>query len=87
MGPQALRMNLNTLLRHGVYNVVYHSVNQRIAANDRGAINDNMVDYVADRIADESEIRHGKQFPYQYFAAYLNAGGMMGTQHFIAFSG
>ena len=33
----------------------------------------NMVDYVADRIADESEIRSGKQFPYQYFAAYLNA--------------
>jgi 60 kDa SS-A/Ro ribonucleoprotein len=34
---------------------------------------DNMVDYVADRIADESEIRRSKQFPYQYFAAYLNA--------------
>ncbi len=32
-----------------------------------------MVDYVADRIADESEIRRSKQFPYQYFAAYLNA--------------
>jgi hypothetical protein len=27
----------------------------------------NRVDYVADRIADESEIRRGKQFPYQYF--------------------
>ena len=34
---------------------------------------DAMVVYVADRIAEESEIRHGKQFPYQYFAAYLNA--------------
>jgi hypothetical protein len=33
----------------------------------------NRVDYVADRIADESEIRRGKQFPYQYFVAYLNA--------------
>jgi hypothetical protein len=33
----------------------------------------NRVDYVADRIADESEIRRSKQFPYQYFAAYLNA--------------
>ncbi|MCF7963892.1 MAG: hypothetical protein K9M08_24385 [Pirellula sp.] len=33
----------------------------------------NRVDYVADRIAEESEIRRGKQFPYQYFAAYLNA--------------
>ncbi len=55
MGPQALRMNLNTLLRHDVLAT--------------GA----MVDYVADRIADDSEIRRSKQFPYQYFAAYLNA--------------
>ncbi len=55
MGPQALRMNLNTLLRHDV-----------LATSA-------MVDYVADRIADESEIRRSKQFPYQYFTAYLNA--------------
>lgn len=55
MGPQALRMNLNTLLRHDV-----------LATSA-------MVDYVADRIADESEIRRSKQFPYQYFAAHLNA--------------
>lgn len=54
MGPQALRMNLNTLLRHDV-----------LATSA-------MVDYVADRIADESEIRRSKQFPYQYFAAYLH---------------
>ena len=26
---------------------------------------------MADRIAEESEIRRGKQFPYQYFAADL----------------
>ncbi len=55
MGPQALRRNLNTLLRHDV-----------LATSA-------MVDYVVDRIADESEIRRSKQFPYQYFAAYLNA--------------
>jgi 60 kDa SS-A/Ro ribonucleoprotein len=55
MGPQALRMNLNTLLRHDV-----------LATSA-------MVNYVADRVADESEIRRSKQFPYQYFAAYLNA--------------
>ena len=55
MGPQALRMNLNTLLRHDV-----------LATSA-------MVDYVAGRIADESEMRRSKQFPYQYFAAYLNA--------------
>lgn len=55
MGPQALRMNLNTLLRHDVFN---SSV---------------MVDYVAGRIADESDIRRSRQFPYQFFAAYLSA--------------
>lgn len=55
MGPQALRMNLNTLLRHGVF--------QSPA----------MVDVVAGRLADPAEIRRSRQFPYQYFAAYLNA--------------
>ncbi len=54
MGPQALRMNLNTLVRHGV-----------IA---------DMVERVAQRIADAEEIRRSRQFPYQYLAAYLNAG-------------
>lgn len=53
MGPQALRMNVNTLLRHGVFS-------------------DSMVDYVANRIADGSEILRSRQFPYQYFAAYMN---------------
>jgi 60 kDa SS-A/Ro ribonucleoprotein len=55
MGPQALRMNINTLLRHGVFS------------------DEAMIDYVADRLADESEIRRSKQFPYQYFSAYLYA--------------
>lgn len=49
MGPQALRMNLNTLLRHGVFSVDDHSV---IETHDRRAIVNNMVDYVAGRIAD-----------------------------------
>lgn len=56
MGPQALRMNLNTLARHDVL-------------QDRG-----MVEYVANRITDADEIRRSRQFPYQYLAAYLNAG-------------
>jgi 60 kDa SS-A/Ro ribonucleoprotein len=55
MGPQALRMNLNTLHRHGVFEDV------------------EMVRFVADRLADENEIRRSRQFPYQFFAAYLNA--------------
>lgn len=56
MGPQALRMNLNTLLRHGVF-----SDDPETAA------------YVAGRIADADEIRRSRQYPYQYFAAHLNA--------------
>jgi 60 kDa SS-A/Ro ribonucleoprotein len=56
MGPQALRMNLNTLARHAVLQ------------------DGDMVEYVANRIADADEIRRSRQFPYQYLAAYLNAG-------------
>ena len=55
MGPQALRMNLNTLLRQGVFEDA-HSV--RLVAN---------------RLTDEKEIRRSRQFPYQFFAAYMNA--------------
>lgn len=55
MGPQALRMNLNTLQRHGVF--------------DDGET----VKAVAARLTDENEIRRSHQFPYQFFAAYLNA--------------
>ena len=60
MGPQALRMNLNTLLRHDVFK--------------NGTKPDNtMIDYVAGRIADVDAIRRSRQFPYQFLAAYLNA--------------
>jgi 60 kDa SS-A/Ro ribonucleoprotein len=61
MGPQALRMNLNTLLRHEVFS----------AGN--GKVDQELVDYVAGRIADADEIRRSRQFPYQFLAAYLNA--------------
>ncbi len=70
MGPQALRMNLNTLLRHDVFKV---DISLREMNSAHGVSGLQMVDYVADRIADETEIRRSKQFPYQYFAAYLNA--------------
>jgi 60 kDa SS-A/Ro ribonucleoprotein len=59
MGPQALRMNLNTLLRHEVLR--------------NGKADAEMVEYIAARIADADEIRRSRQFPYQYLAAYLNA--------------
>ena len=59
MGPQALRMNLNTLLRH--------------EALGNGKADREMVDYVATRIADADAIRRSRQFPYQFLAAYLNA--------------
>ncbi len=71
MGPQALRMNLNTLLRHDVFHVAA-SLRDADASLGETGLRD-MVDYVAERIADKSEIRRSKQFPYQYFAAYLNA--------------
>ncbi len=61
MGPQALRMNLNTLLRHEVFS----------AGN--GKLDQELVDYVASRIADANEIHRSRQFPYQFLAAYLNA--------------
>ena len=32
-----------------------------------------MAVHVAERIADPEEIRRSRQFPYQFFAAYLNA--------------
>ncbi len=73
MGPQALRMNLNTLLRHDVFNSRPSLREGSATVTPLGERSDNMVDYVADRIADESEIGRSKQFPYQYFAAYLNA--------------
>lgn len=55
MGHQALRMNLNTLLRHGVF-------------DDAELVAD-----TARRLGDEAEVRRGRQFPYQYLAAYLHA--------------
>ena len=58
MGPQALRMNLNTLLRHQVLG--------------NGRADRAMVDYVAGRIADADAIRRSRQFPYQFLAAYMN---------------
>ena len=61
MGPQALRMNLNTLLRHKVFHGVF------------GQCHWDMVNYVANRLSDENEIRRSGQFPYQYLSAYLNA--------------
>jgi 60 kDa SS-A/Ro ribonucleoprotein len=70
MGPQALRMNLNTLLRHDVFD---SRSDLRAEDSQRGALSDNMIDYVADRLSDADEIARSRQFPYQYLAAYMNA--------------
>ena len=61
MGPQALRMNLNTLLRHDVF------------TSEKGKTDARTIDYVASRIADADVITRSRQFPYQFLAAYLNA--------------
>jgi 60 kDa SS-A/Ro ribonucleoprotein len=75
MGPQALRMNLNTLLRHEVFSVwSAHSVSGHAHLAERDGYTDStLVDYVAGRIADAAEVRRSRQFPYQFLAAYLNA--------------
>jgi 60 kDa SS-A/Ro ribonucleoprotein len=39
-----------------------------------------MVDYVVERLGNENEIRRARQFPYQYFAAYTNAGDSIPVQ-------
>jgi hypothetical protein len=61
MGPQALRMNLNTLLRHEVFSV--EQLSSTVSEAGTNFTSDKrlrksfykLVDYVADRIADESE--------------------------------
>ncbi|GAA4423846.1 TROVE domain-containing protein [Bremerella cremea] len=65
MGPQALRMNLNTLLRHGVLR------------GFRGKPDAEMVSMIAKRFADENEIKRSKQLPYQFLAAYKFADDKM----------
>jgi 60 kDa SS-A/Ro ribonucleoprotein len=58
MGPQALRMNLNTLVRHDAFS---------------GSDGAELEAYAAERLANAEEIRRSRQFPYQFLAAYLNA--------------
>ncbi|RMF42207.1 MAG: TROVE domain-containing protein [Planctomycetota bacterium] len=70
MGPQALRMNLNTLLRRKVFTVDRLSESGNC---DTEGPDTEMVDYVASRLADADEIRRSRQFPYQFLAAYMNA--------------
>ena len=65
MGPQALRMNLNTLLRHDAFKKPGILV---FAGTDNV-----MIDYVAGPLADVDAIRRSGQFRYQFLAAYLNA--------------
>ncbi|MBI2481833.1 MAG: TROVE domain-containing protein [Planctomycetia bacterium] len=70
MGPQALRMNLNTLLRHKVFHV---APTLRGGDVGHGVPDLQMIDYVADRLSDADEIRRSRQFPYQFLAAYTSA--------------
>jgi 60 kDa SS-A/Ro ribonucleoprotein len=65
MGPQALRMNLNTLLRHDAF--------KKPGILGFAGTDNAMIDYVAGQLADPDAIARSRQFPYQYLAAYLNA--------------
>ena len=82
MGPQALRMNLNTLVRHEVFGprastartigrVICETLGLAPGSKPEGI---DLAEYVAQRIADADEISRSRQFPHQYLAAYLNAG-------------
>lgn len=86
MGPQALRMNLNTLQRHGVFDPQVGRLGKLLLAllpSSRDAIEKEKVkgqamsQYVAERLADENEVRQSRQFPYQFFAAYKNVADNM----------
>ena len=81
MGPQTLRMNLNTLARHAVFGrksetgwKIRRAIADALRIKPTSSESDDMVAYVAGRLADVEEIRRSRQFPYQYLAAYLNAG-------------
>ncbi len=65
MGPQALRMNLNTLLRHDVF--------KKPGILGFAGTDNAMIDYVAGQLADRDAIARSRQFPYQFLAAYMNA--------------
>jgi 60 kDa SS-A/Ro ribonucleoprotein len=65
MGPQALRMNLNTLLRHDVF--------KKPGVLGFAGTDHAMIDFVADQLVDRDAIARSRQFPYQFLAAYMNA--------------
>ncbi|WP_442511665.1 vWA domain-containing protein [Novipirellula sp. SH528] len=74
MGPQALRMNLNTLLRHDVFSVAPALRDGDAGKNvGHGVPDRQLIDYVAGQLADRDAIARSRQFPYQFLAAYMNA--------------
>ncbi|TWT91644.1 TROVE domain-containing protein [Neorhodopirellula pilleata] len=72
MGPQALRMNLNTLLRHDVF--------KKPGILGFAGTDNAMIDYVAGQLADRDAIARSRQFPYQFLAAYMNASDEVPSQ-------
>ena len=52
---------------------LFSSIKSKLTRTDTFNEDREMVDYVADRIADAEAIRRSRQFPYQFLAAYLNA--------------
>ncbi|EMI21276.1 TROVE domain-containing protein [Rhodopirellula maiorica SM1] len=65
MGPQALRMNLNTLLRHDAF--------KKPGILGFAGADNAMIDYVVGQLANRDAIARSRQFPYQFLAAYMNA--------------
>jgi len=83
MGPQALRMNLNTLPRHDVFSVAPDLRDGNAGKNaGRGVPDQQMIDYVASRIGDSGAITRSRQFPYQFLAACLNVSAEVPQKSF-----
>lgn len=62
---QATRMNLNTFLRHDVFN------------DQKGRAKGDMIKIIAKRLRDPVAIRKARAFPYQLMAAFVNAHDAM----------
>ncbi len=68
---QTTRMNLNTFLRHGVFEGTFNGV---FGSEVKEGM---MAELIAKRLADPEKIRRARVFPYQLLVAYLNAGKSM----------
>jgi 60 kDa SS-A/Ro ribonucleoprotein len=71
---QMTRMNLNTFVRHGVFEARSDAVRQ---AFDKAGVSvpiEDMATLVAERLRDPEAVRRARAYPYQLLVAYTHAG-------------